>query len=335
MKKKCQKIVLLTLILFSYSAISQITVDNKEGTNAMFTSIQEAITAANSGDTIYVHPSETTYTGPSNRTISIDKPIVLIGRTPKTKPATISNIEIKLAGSGTIIKGLKISSISTTLATNLLFENNEINNISYGNPIGNERIATVRGNVINSLFNTRKTLITNNIITSRVTIRSISTVFKNNLLQSSTIINNSDIRDARKALIQNCIFVANSTGVATIKPNNLNITNSLYFNFGGGTLNIDKTCINCSFTDVFENTDPKFIKFSGNLQDINNDYTLQSDSSALSAGTNQEQIGIMGNGYSFRPSLHPFGFPTVQILTNNAQVPENGVLKVTFSGNSN
>jgi hypothetical protein len=311
---------------------AQITVDNKTDTNALYSDLQTAINAANSGDTIYVHSSITNY-----GSIEIDRKIVLVGRTPRTKPATISQIEVKLSGSGTIIKGLNISNISTTFATDLLIQNNKISNIDFGDPTTTNKIATIRGNVINTIANPKNTLITNNYITDIYSIQEInSTVITQNIFYTNANITNTDSENGKKALIQNSMFLVNSTSPLTLRLDNINLTNCLLFNYGGATYEVENTNQNFSSTDILENTNPQFTKYnSDDTADITNDYTLKTGSPAIAAGLNSQDIGIMGNGYSFRPTLQPYGFPTIEILTSTAHVPENGTLKVTFSGKSN
>lgn len=334
MKKQVQLKRLLFMAILSCTLFvnAQITVDNKTDTNAMYSDLQTAINAANTGDTIYVHSSITNY-----GSIEIDKEIVLVGRTPRTKPASISSIEIKLSGSGTIIKGLVIQTINTTFATNLLIQNNYIATMQFGNPITTNRIATIRGNYIwSSISSPKKTLITNNIIQHISSIAEInSTIITQNIFLEGSSITNSDIANGKKALVQNSIFLVNSTSPRTLPVSNLNLTNCILFNYGGATYEISDTSNNYAVSDILENTNPQFVNYGTSPSDIINDFTLKTGSPAIAAGLNGQDIGVMGNGYSYRPSLHPYGFPTIEILTSTAHVPENGTLKVTFTGKSN
>ncbi|WP_159951566.1 right-handed parallel beta-helix repeat-containing protein [Polaribacter septentrionalilitoris] len=337
MKKKTliKKVICTAVFACSLVLNAQISVDNKVDTNAMYSNLQEAVNAANTGDTIYVHSSTIRYGN-----VAIDKKIVLLGRTPRTNSAQIQGIEIKLSGSGTIIKGLRISSISTTFATNLLIENNWITSgISFGNPTTTNRIATIRGNFISSIFNPRKTLITNNYITGSInSIQEVNTtIITNNLFPVGVGIYNADNANGKKALVQNCMFLGRSTSPLTQRFDNLNLTNCLFFNYGGATFEVNESgSSNSSFSDILENTNPQFTKFNdADFADITNDFTLRTGSPAISAGLNNQQIGIMGNGYTYRATLHPFGIPTIQIVSSTGEVPENGTLKVTFTGKSN
>jgi hypothetical protein len=320
----------------SFLLNAQISVDNKEDTNPMYKNLQDAVNAANTGDTIYVHSSTIAYGN-----IEIDKKIVLLGRTPRTKPATIPNIEIKLSGSGTIIKGLSISNISTTFATDLLIQNNVISNISFGNPTTTKRIATIRGNLISYIGYPKKTLITNNYITDRISsITEVNTtIITHNIFTytGSSAITNSDNANGKKALIQNCMFIRSSTSPLSIRIANLNLTNCLLYNYGGATYEIDEeNSTNFSVSDILENTNPQFTTFnSDDFSDITNNFTLRTGSPAIAAGLNSEDIGIMASGYSYRATLHPYGVPTIQIVSSTGHVPEKGTIKVTFTGKSN
>lgn len=329
-----KNLILTAFVSCSYLLNAQISVDNKEDTNPMFKNLQTAINAANTGDTIYVHSSTINYGN-----VEIDKKIVLLGRTPRTNPATIGTIEIKLSGSGTIIKGLSINRISTTFATNLLIENNLINSINFGNPTTTNRIATIRGNYIRSINNPRKTLITNNFITGGIgSVAEVnSTIITSNIFISTSFLTNVDKANGKKALVQNCIFLVRSTNLIKLRLNDVNLTNCLLFNYGGATFEIDEAnSVNYSISDILENTNPQFTKFnSDNFEDITNDFTLMTGSPAIGAGLNNQDIGIMGNGYNYRTTLHPFGIPTIQIVSSTGQVPENGTIKVTFTGKSN
>lgn len=134
------------------------------------------------------------------------------------------------------------------------------------------------------------------------------------------------------------MFLENSTSPKTFRIQNLNLTNCLLYNYGGATYEIDEAnSTNFSVSDILENTNPQFTKFNTDkfIEDIENDFTLSAGSPALAAGLNKQEIGIMGNGYSYRPTLHPYGVPTIQIVSSTGEVPENGTLRVTFTGKSN
>ena len=107
-----KKFLLLLSVLYSIQALATVrTVSNTPATIAQFNTIQAAIDAASSGDTVYVHGSPNNYAG----FIVNDKKLTIIGpgwAPPKSLPLKaniISAIQLYGAGaSGTEIQGLSI-----------------------------------------------------------------------------------------------------------------------------------------------------------------------------------------------------------------------------------
>ncbi|MEM1003444.1 MAG: hypothetical protein AAGH46_12425, partial [Bacteroidota bacterium] len=102
--------VLALVIIFNSSLLMKAqtihTVDNCPNSAADFTTIQDAIDAAEDGDIIYVQPSMTSY-----GSINLNKEIDLIGRS-HSDLNYISEVEdVSLSASNVVVKGFKIDEI--------------------------------------------------------------------------------------------------------------------------------------------------------------------------------------------------------------------------------
>lgn len=336
---------ILTLLLVSvgFFTNAQIIVDNNVGTNADYTSLQAALDVAADNDTIYVQPSATSYGD-----IALNKPVTIIGRShsePSNRITKINTISINPNGSNTNLKGLNIFLLQfgiNGVSEDIIVEECRVSAI-YFYPSGSSNIL-LRGNYIGSIGSGNYSYVTNlnisqNIITGFLSVRRPdSAIIMNNLFLSYNITNVGST--IGKLLIQNCMFITKSTNLAVLEISDAQLDNCLTYNFGSGTYDIsaDAAAENMITTNMLENTDPMFTQIDltsfSSLYSIENDYTLQAGSPAIGAGTNSEDIGIFGNGYSFDTIGNPSGYPIVDILTSTSAVPENGNLSVTISAKS-
>ena len=122
MKTKITFLTTVLLLSLVVKAQSVITVDNSVGANAQYSNLQSAISAANAGDIIYVHPSEINY----GTNITIDKEISLygFGHSDPDKETMVSDFILANNASNVIISGFHITddiyTNNTTGLTNLV-----------------------------------------------------------------------------------------------------------------------------------------------------------------------------------------------------------------------
>lgn len=370
MMKKMYLKQFITLCVFaiSFSTTGQIIVDNSIGSNAQYDNLQTAINEAPNNSTIYVHASAIRYGD-----ITIEKPITLVGRShsePSFK-STINNITITHNGSGTDLRGLDMNNItfqglngsrsssgvitSPVLVQNIAIEQCSFNNLipnrllyynssggfSYG--VGSNNIL-VRGcfvNFINQAYTTNLN-ISQNFIRSQINItRPDSTIITNNIFNttSATVYNNGS--NIGKVLVQNSIFIVNNGSPQELSIPNSQLDNCLTYNYGTGSYSLaaDANDIGMVTNNMLINTNPMFTIIDtsnpSDLFNIESDYTLATGSPAIGSGFNGEDMGVFGNSYTFSNVGNPSGFPTINITSSTAAVPENGTLSITISAKAN
>lgn len=337
------------------------TVDNRPGTTAQFSSIQEAHDAAQAGDFIYIHPSQNTYGG-----LSIRKEIHLrgIGHGPELangEHAILSGITLSINpteatnASGSSISGLEISTIGDLnqfAFTNILIQNNLITGyLSFYQAYN----YIIQGNVFNCTsaqsitFN--GTAHANNIIShnifNMVSNTSPTSAILNNLLGTDTVSNNLMIMNfngATNTFFNNCanptvknnMFVLGKTAViSSITTNNstINFQNCLTYDYGGGTV------ATLSGTNILNNTNPKFVNIGTPTNPgflYTNNYKLATGSPAIDAGSDGDDLGIYGQGFLFQMKGYPLDLPyPTNININNVVVKAGGNLEVVFKASAN
>lgn len=361
-----------TFLLFGATLLAQNTwtVDNRPGTTAQFSSVQAAIDAASEGDFIYIHPSPTSY-----GSIIINKLLHIrgIGHGPELgngERALLSNITLSrnqpiTTSSGSSISGLEIFALNhinnsaNDVFSNVTIKNNRINAISFHRIFnfiieGNVFINTgsVDSNSFTIFDNTNhlNTVITHNIfirntntqIGGVVTGLNATDTFNNNMM----VFNNSSsgkipFKSCNNPIVNNNIFLISAldnstTAITTLNDVNnvpVNYQNCLTFAYGGQTL----TALNG--TNNLNNINPQFVDI-GTPENPNFSYTknykLSVGSPAIDAGSDNDDLGIYGQGFLFQMKGYPFDLPyPTNININNAVVEAGGNLEVIFKANAN
>lgn len=368
-KMYLQQLITLCICAIGFSTTGQIIVDNNLGTNAQYSDLQEAVNAAADNSIIYLHPSATSYGN-----IKIEKPITIIGRS-HSEPAyktSITNIEITHNGSGSSLKGIAISQLSFNgldgtasssgqitapiLVQNIAIEQCYFSNLYFNglrhyyrtssnqvtsrNDIGANNIL-IRGCYFGGIYTgyVSNLNVSQSIMTSYiVTYRPDSTILTNNIFLRDQIVNAA--KSIGKVLIQNSIFIKNNGNPEELRIDDSQLDNCLTYNYGAGNYNLsaDAAAVNMSVNNMLYNTNPQFENINlstSNLFSIDNNYKLATGSPAIAAGLNNEDMGVFGNGFTFSNVGNPGGFPTVNITTSTAAVPENGKLNITISAKAN
>ncbi len=171
-----KKIILIYLFLpvLVVSGQTTFTVDNSPNSGAMFQSVQAAIDAAAVGDTIYIHPSPTTY---GNITITKTLHFRGLGHAPQYSngmSAQLDNIVLNalIGAPGITISGLLFGNLSVTGVQNyddLQITNCRIGKVTGGSGAGQSDNWVVAGSVMVasnfdnfSKFNSNGWMIVNN-----------------------------------------------------------------------------------------------------------------------------------------------------------------------------
>ncbi len=354
MKKSIfKKAILIATSLLGLQTFAQTThtVSNVPGAEADFTSVQDAIDAAASGDTIYVQPSSTSYgTG-----AIIDKGLTIIGRShSKTNASTQLNITLNENSSNTTIKGIEgfISESFINIAgtiNNLVITDCKSN--IFLSDVNAKNNTLIQGNILSSLSfnNNTNTIISNNIfdIGAPLNFTDVSTaIVSNNIFYE---FGNSHSSSTGTLTIANSIFVTNSnnSGITEISiSGNFQINNCLTYDYGGGTLMFvgDGSSTINEVNNTLLNTDPLFtnVDTSGSVTSIGfnqfepqtDDVSLAIGSPAIGAGEGGTDLGVF-EGYNFSNLGIPRGFPSITIQNANSTVAKNANLTVTISAQAN
>lgn len=333
------------------------TVSNNPGTTAQYTTINAAVNASASGDTIYVHGSSVQYAG---FTIT-DKRLVVIGpgRSPMQSfmpyPATVADLSINGSGSSnTEIHGLNIVGTVTITSfshpNNLRFIRNRLTTISMGTGS-----ATYSGYVFesnwfnNSGFNVAQSctytnfIIRNNVFYSNSAsinvygfYNSISVHFDHNLFYGpNNFANDIFSGNCRGLLLTNNIFVRRNAAT--------NNSNSVFHNnitFNAGVNNPWDAAYGNSGSGNIANQDPQMV--DQNAVNIGTDNPLLNFTIAAgpanNIGTDGKDLGLLYdpigslNWTNSRMSRLPFVY---SMNITNPSIPAGGTLSVQVEARKN
>lgn len=354
-----KKILLLILgtAVFAASATATVrTVSNDVNSPGQFTSLQAAHDASAANDTIYIHPSETSYGN-----LSLTKPLVLIGggALPNKQvqyASIIEDITITYAtlpatsGSGSKIYGLsiytvslnyssaaqtsgvgsitlsrnKISLVYPTINSNLLFYQNVIGSLA-----GGSLFNCIFSNNICGSFQPGYSVGSNNLITNNQFDRYFwikGAIISNNIFYSSSAL---EFRTESSTFTKN-IFIASTSVVETDV-----ITGSTT---GSGNLfNVDPV-----FTTPATSTQIKGYTYTSPAAGPFANLNLQATSPGIDYGTDGTDVGIYGGGYPwvdgesadsrFRYYPMPNQVPhMIEMNILNPTLPVDGTLNVDFN----
>ncbi|MFS4456360.1 hypothetical protein [Maribacter sp. 2304DJ31-5] len=341
MKKFTSIIVLFLGFLPIVNAQNIITVDNSTGANAQFSDLQSAVSSASDGDIIYIHASVTNYGN-----ITVDKPLTLIGfsHSAADKKTLITDIVLGENASNSKFSGLHLTddflvqNLNTTL-TNITIENCIIDSVILFNDAGANNVI-IRGNIIGQIGSTvfgtsannySNTIITNNIITTRIGVKNHQSVtIKNNLfLQPVTVgvIFNTGNASGSISVENNILYYSIAS---TPNPNSTGVIfeNCLSYNRSSGNVTT------LMGSDNLDNQNPLFIEDNDNIifESTIDNYNLQTNSPAISAGVNGEDLGLFDDSsFTFNNFGFTNGIPTIKIEAISTTVAPDEDLNVIIS----
>lgn len=339
-----KKITLFTMAVLAAISLTNaqtvITVDNSPGSNAQFNDLQSAISQAQDGDIIQVHPSEITYGD-----IDVNKPLTILGfsHSSSQKRTSINQIFLRNNASNTTLSGLSVTDFistndNTTTLENIVIENCFVDDIFFNDAGMNNLI--FRGNIVDRIGtrtnatgsnNYSNALITNNIITGAVHVKSFqNTTVKNNIFLGpdifTPIFNVND--ESGNLEVQNCIFFYNTSSAPDPNDPGITFSNCLTFNLSSGQ------AVALQGTDNLDNIDPLFNEDNDNttFEPLLDNYVLLNNSLAKGAGINGEDLGIFdGSGFVFDNVGFTDGIPTVNIQAISTTVAPGQSLNVIIN----
>ena len=330
------KLVLVAALLLTvnqaFSAV--LTVSNNTAISAQYTSVPAAVTAANPGDTIYIHGSPSGYGD-----VYINKKLVIIGpgyspTNPTGNAAVVGYFYLDTlngvsGSSGTYIAGMYFNALSVTgnynshILSNVTLRRNQISSYLY---IGSSNTEVhnwvVLENLINyisySINNTTSTniLINNNILSYSYNI--YKSIFTNNVVYNNPTFS--------YCTVQNNIFVTPANTNNTSDHNTFN--NNL---FSSAITFTNGTNIFSPVNQATTNSDPQFVGGNATSYLSISDYHLKPASYGhTNPGTDGLDLGIYG-GTGFLWGGTP---PVPMIYFYNLKpnyVQSNGTLNITVS----
>lgn len=356
-------LLLFPLALFAQSNV--LTVSNWEERPAQYNTIQDAVDAANSGDTIYVYGSPVLYEG-----TLINKPnLTIIGSgynqnnnqnfsTSFSGDLIINPISGVTNASGLNLVGLKcgiraianvdgtsitegrfindvtimrceISSLTIDLiAKNFAIINNIINNLTVSAGTSYPEDILVANNIINFTFS---------ILSTFSTIPAKNFVINNNIFTKDfTLSTSTNSSGAIGFLFSNNIFYGSSPFFE--KMENCIFNNNLSFGSSDDSFNLSGSN---SGNNNIVSQDPKFIDAPGATDnfsfDFGNNYRLAADSPGRNYGTDGTDIGIYGGAFPFPGELT--GNPPIPLIKSfnlkSTLVAPDGQLEIEVIGESN
>ncbi len=296
--------ILLSISIIAHSTI--INVDNNANRpNGYIKNLQNAISTASAGDSIYIYPSNVTYGN-----ITITKKLHLFGFGYDGTTGTNSKIGQLIFDttstpssnpSGSTIQGLYFSTsiyCSKQNISNIIISGNHVDEVSMQPNCSNWIITNNYIYDYISLNNNVSIIVSNNVFRSHTygiyTSNSSSVVISNNLF-----IYWGYFYNVFNATVNNNIFICNTASLVTNKMSNNSFNNNISY------------CVNSSQTYTLppsgntgsgnkSNQNPSFINGTiSSTYDISKDYHLQAASTGKNAGTDGTDIGQYGGTNPF------------------------------------
>lgn len=295
-------------------------VDNNAVSAGDFTTLADAQTNATSGDTIFVYPSATTYTG-----INVIKQLFIFGvgynldiynGQASNATANIGTMNFNAGSEGSLLEGLNGNFYVDVNTTNITIKRNNLNNMQ----ISNSNCVVIQNDISGSTnfgsaiwinqANLGGILIANNKI--RNTSAGDNAIYSN-ATSEITVVNNVIKGESvalanlsTTSLIQNNIILKGSVGGSAVFQFNMSQSNQLPS--GNGNL------INVDMTTVFENPN-----------DFVNGLHLLANSPASGTGFGGADMGIYSGDGAYVDGGFP-GLPSIFHFESEAiTTPQNGL----------
>jgi hypothetical protein len=351
--KKINLFLLAALTTVFSANAGVLTVSNNSNSPGQYSDLASAVSAANSGDTLLVAGSPTSYAGV---TISKEVHIIGVGYKPsKDLPMVtkIGSVTFRVEGLGTLVSPY-LSASGSSIEGCYLVDDFHINGVS-GSTITNIVIKR-------NYFILNRDLSINAYCSGILIYNNILSAFDN--AGSNVILANNIIREpagstgvSGASIIKNNLFIGTSIGLAvsyyTNVSNNIfyaSALNQLNSTFTTYTNNISYNSSNNNFpmagtnsgSGNMINVNPNFVSDANYTFDDTDDFNLNAGSPAINAGSDGTDIGIYGGSYpwpdggvsgsGFMYSQEPQIPQVNEMNIQNTSVPTNGTLNVQIKG---
>jgi hypothetical protein len=349
MKHFLNFLTLAFALSFSNNSIATILVANNSTTSpGQYSTLQAAINAASSGDTIHVQPSTNMYDDTGGY-ITLDKKLTLIGighKPVKDNPlvATLApslRISGEASSSGFTIIGL---AMGTCL-------------MACGQPVYDATFINCKvgfGTTYES--NCFSTTGWYNLHVENCVVEAIGTNTNgDNILYTNCIITTPDAHfgtATTNVLVKNCLFIyhENWAGGWGVRCHGGTFENNIFY-ITGPALGNGPIMTNCTFNnnltyqtinDILPfgtntgqnniiNQDPQFVSYTNSIPvyQIGRNFRLQESSPGHNAGTDGTDIGPYGGGITFSETGEYPELPVVRVMNiDNATVPSEGTISI-------
>ena len=350
---------LILSLLFVHTLLANvIVVSSNASLPAQYDSLQEGLSHAQAGDTIYLYPSDDTY---AEQLIQIDKAVVIIGawfNNPSNiflgKSTKLGNININGVAGKVMIANCEINLLSISNASasatfnDVELVKNYIERLEVKKNDDNTFTSSkvlIRNNLIKRItfdwdapIHTAKINIENNIIATIESGKSNFLVIKNNIFAPNFLPSVVALNDVSHALITKNIFwgrnFTSSMGLEFVREC------IVYQNLCYQTIDVFDIEVNNN-NDITENItqeDPLFLssdpEFSSLEDVLKNNLDIGGDSPAV-LGEQKDNMGITGGEYPYNHRTR-YGTPIVDFLDITNPV-NNGdsirvIIKTTYEG---
>ncbi len=314
------------------------TVSNNPNLPAQFTTIQEAVDAATSGDRVFVHSSPNFYVGFK---VS-DKKLDIIGEGYSGSKSTIINlgghvIYFSAGSDGSTIVGFRIQQTRFNPNSAVYFSSN----ITMEKCHISDRIG---------IRVTEENIIKNCIVDTNLSIQGNNNFLVNNIFLERSVFGNAKLVAIRGYSNINGIIIKNNIFSGSISGSRIALFGNVFGaivsdNIFYHALQTTADCASCEFSNnlFFENTetlseennninnqDPNFLFVPEDLSDVfSYDFHLQDNSPAKDVATDGGDLGIYGGSYPMPERLD--GAPALPRVTSfalkNIVVGQDGKLE--------
>ena len=325
---------LLTLLFFIYNSgfsnAAILLVNNSSTLVTTYQQIDDAITAANAGDTIYVTGSSAFY---NNCTIT--KSITLIGggtfaQKQNAIAPLINTITVNSNLDHITIEGFDLDQISFFSKTNIhhvIIRNNRINTQLYCRQLTNSDNFLISNNLFElaQLDFWQATNLSNIIIQNNFIKGDIYGFFVNNGLISHNVFYNTTGANANafttaitNAIISDNIFYNRNpveNAVNCTYQNNISYNTTItYTSMGSNNL---------------DNTDPLFVNITNGVYLPSDNLNLLSNSPGINYASDGTNVGIYGGNANTTLTGEVYNMPVIRLMNiQNSTVPQNGNVNV-------
>ncbi|WP_020528600.1 hypothetical protein [Flexithrix dorotheae] len=352
--------IFVSFVLFLFGAHSYgqkvLTLSMNPNIPAQYGTLDEAMAAASTGDTLYIHPAKGYYDGEDS--LVLDKALVLIGGGFYNgsdefagEESKFNKIVVRGEGDNSVIANLYIDRLS--------FESSNDTDISFDNiTVKNNYISRIDLFTRNGAFSTTGISIRKNII-PLIFFNGWESIGNEAIIDiENNIIGQIANGGGNRLTIRNNMFNPRLFGTNSLfEINNATIINNIFYGYNDYQGIGISTCSFCIFernlsyrvSDEFvggqgniigannlENLNPSFTSGTGEWTKLSQimavDLTLKEGSPAIGSGSEGTNIGISGGRYPYN-QLKRFAFPHVKSIDINAPViGVDDMLRFTIKG---